>query len=425
MSATPGIDWLFNLQRFGSKPGLERMFAFAERLGDPRTGMDFVLVGGTNGKGSTSRTLANILTAAGRRTGHFTSPHMTRVMERYVVDGAELPLAWLEQELTALRPLAEEIGATFFEVQVAVAWLLFVRAGCDFAVMEVGMGGLYDATNACDPLLSVITNVALDHTEVLGDTVEKIAFEKAGIMRPGRPARTGATGGALAVITAEAAAIGAELETMPAYELELLGLRGVRVTLTGAGGMPLTVETPLVGPHQAGNVALAVAAAQRLGLPEDAIRAGVAGTTWPGRLEPVAVRDRTWLLDGAHNPDGAAALARALVALGIRPAALVLGMAADKDAGGVLDELGRLAPLAIATAASLSPRALAPHDLGQLLEDRGFAVLPAADPAAALALAVNRTAPGDVIVVAGSLYLLGEIRPLLLGEELEEWERWQ
>src|SRR5690554_6603939 len=199
------------LQRFGMKPGLARMHDLLKRLGNPEGDCRLVLVGGTNGKGSTATFLAGMLTAAGQRTGLFTSPHLTNVMERFVIDGVQLPISELEQAVRQLRPIAEETGATFFEVMVACAWLMFRAHECDTVILEVGLGGRFDATNAADPCLSIITNVELDHTDVLGSTHGEIAADKAHLMRPGRPVLTGAGGEALAVLEEHAASVGAEL----------------------------------------------------------------------------------------------------------------------------------------------------------------------------------------------------------------------
>ena len=229
------LSWLFARQRFGVKPGLERVRALLLSLGNPERTFDTVLVGGTNGKGSCSSTLATILTRSGRRTGLFTSPHLTRFGERFLVDGAQLPDKDLLSGLAAVRPYAEELKATFFEIVTALACLLFARAGVEVAVMEVGLGGRFDATNALTPRLSVITGVALDHTDILGDTVEEIAADKAGIMRPDTITLTGArddaVGDALAVLGDAAQKLGALLwaigedVTLAADDLGWSGLR--------------------------------------------------------------------------------------------------------------------------------------------------------------------------------------------------------
>ncbi|WP_040383220.1 bifunctional folylpolyglutamate synthase/dihydrofolate synthase [Deinococcus apachensis] len=417
MTAVDDLDWLFARQRFGVHPGLSRVRALLARLGDPQAAFRSVLVGGTNGKGSTAATLAAMLGAGGEQTGLFTSPHLTRFSERFVVGGRELGGEEVRAALRRMRPHAEVVEASFFEIVTALGCLLFAEQGVRAAVLEVGLGGRLDATNALDPVLSVITNVGLDHTEILGNTREAIAGEKAGILRAGQLAVTGVAADLLPILEARGAdlwAIGREVWVNAAS----LGWDGwdVRVQVPGAG---LTFHTPLLGAHGAGNAALAAVAAYRLGVGEGAIRAGAAGVRWPGRLEALSWRGGRVLLDGAHNPDGARALADALRGLGVERLPVAFGAAADKDVAGVAAALRGVASEVILTRAMLSPRAadpatLAPH----------FAGLPvrfAETPAAALDL----LPAGGRSVVCGSLYLIGELRPLLLGEVGEGRERWQ
>lgn len=209
---TPALDWLFGLQRFGVKPGLGPMRALLAALGAPAERYSSVLVAGTNGKGSVAHTLAAALVAPDRTVGLYTSPHLQRVGERVVVDGRETDADRLEATVAALRPAAERLGNTFFEVMTAAALVSFADAAVDVAVLEVGLGGRLDATNVVTPVLSVITSVGLDHTAVLGDDLAQIAFEKAGIMRPGVPVVSGVTEPAAAtVVAARAAGLGAPL----------------------------------------------------------------------------------------------------------------------------------------------------------------------------------------------------------------------
>ena len=387
-----------------------------------------MLVGGTNGKGSCSSTLATILTRSGRRTGLFTSPHLTRFGERFLVNGAQLPDKDLLSGLAAVRPHAEELKATFFEIVTALACLLFARAGVEVAVMEVGLGGRFDATNALTPRLSIVTNVALDHTDILGDTVEEIAADKAGIMRPDTITLTGAgdnaVGAALAVLRDAAQKLGAPLWAIGedvTLAADDLGWSGLRCAVRSPLGR-IEVTTPLLGVHQAPNVALAVVAAQVLGAPEGAIQEGVVRTRWPGRLEPIRARDRTFLLDGAHNPQAAQALAAAVKRLSIAPVKLVFGVAGDKDVPEIVAALTPCVAEVILTRARLSPRAADPADLAPHWSVPTFVT---ETPEEALTLVLGRTVPSEVVTVAGSLYLIGEVRPVLLGSEPEVWERLQ
>lgn len=431
----PAVDWLMGLQRFGMKPGLERMRLMLERLGNPERSSRVVLVGGTNGKGSTASALAAMLNADGSRTGLFTSPHLTNVMERFLVGPEQLPVSALEAAVMDVRPLAEELGATFFEVMVACAWLLFRAHECQTVIMEVGLGGRYDATNASDPVLSVVTNVDLDHTEILGGSVAEIARDKAHLMRPDRPVLTAATGEALSVLDRHARQIGASLAAAgrdfsvavsqspadPGTAAGLPSLTGRSVNIRSADwSADLTV--PLPGRHQALNAALAAMAAHTLGVSDAAIGAGLKSVNWPGRLEHVRYRQRNWLLDGAHNPAGARALREAIEDLGARPAVLIVGVTGDKDVPGLLTELRDIAPLVIATRSALSPRALEPAEFLELLPPLAQS---AATPAAAVEKAIRASKPDELTVVAGSLYLLGEVRPLLRGGSAEAYSRWQ
>lgn len=417
------IDWLFARQRFGIKPGLGRVHALLGRVGNPETAFETVLVGGTNGKGSTASTLASIFTAAGRRTGLFTSPHLTYFGERFQIDGERVPTHVVEATLQTLKPHAEALEATFFEIVTVLACQLFAAAGVETVVLEVGLGGRFDATNAVEPVLSILTNVSLDHTQILGESVEKIAKDKAGILRPGKLALTAATGGGLEVIREEAAQLGARLLVLGSdfrVEVAAAGWDGLELTVASPWGR-LAVHSPLIGRHQAANVALAVAAAQALEVSNEAIAAGVRSATWPGRLERLAFQNRTVLFDGAHNPAAAQTLRAVLAELGVTGYTLVAGVGQDKDVAGVLSPLIADAEHVVLTQAGLSPRAADPAELAEIVP--GALLEP--EPRRALQRAVALTAEKDLIVVAGSLYLVGELRPYVLGEKGEGLERWQ
>lgn len=423
MTFSPDLDWLFARQRFGVHPGLTRVRALLDRLGQPERAFRAVLVGGTNGKGSTAATLAAMLRADGVRVGLFTSPHLTHFAERFAVDGQPLPGSVVADALFLLRSHADTVEASFFEVVTALGCLLFAEAGVEVAVMEVGLGGRLDATNALDPVLSVITNVALDHTEILGGTHELIASEKAGILRAGRPAVSGVVPDLRGILAREGADIWFldEPGVGDALQVHPLGWEGSRVSLALPDREFLTFRTPLLGAHGARNAALAAMAAHRLGVSPDAVTRGAEQTVWPGRLEPLPFAGGRVLLDGAHNPDGAEAVASALRELGVERLPIVFGAAGDKDVAGVAAALRPLASEMILTRAVLSPRAADPASLAPLFA--GVPVRVTASPQEALAVLRLRGAP--LALVCGSLYLIGEVRPLLTGEAGEDRERWQ
>jgi dihydrofolate synthase / folylpolyglutamate synthase len=397
--------YLAQLQPLAMRFGLERMERALAALGFPERRAPVLLVGGTNGKGSTCAMAAAALRAAGHRVGLYTSPHLVRFNERIAVDGREIDDAALGDSVAEVRRACPwhdgggpEERLTYFEFATLLALVHFARARAGVAVLEVGLGGRFDATNAVSPAVTAVARIALDHMELLGDTLEAIAREKAGIFRPGVAAVShGAQPPeALAALRDEAARRGAPFE-VAAREW------------TGAVG--------LAGPHQRANAALAAAALARLDaagvrVPPAAIAAGIAGARWPGRLETL---DGV-LLDGAHNPDGAAALAASLAALHPgRPVELVYGVLADKDGEGML---AALAPAVrrLHLVQPPSPRARAVESVAALAAARGIAAdAHGGDLAGAIACARAAAGADGIAVVAGSLYLVGAARALLGG----------
>ena len=423
MPAAPDVtagSILSRLEALGIKLGLERARALLTAMGDPQRRFPAVLVAGTNGKGSTSALLAAIAQAAGYRTGLYTSPHLETVEERLQIDGRYVEPERFGNLLAEIVDLAErETGEppTYFEAVTLAAFRWFAEEKVDLAVVEVGLGGRLDATNLCDPILSVITPIGFDHMEYLGNTLAAIAREKAGILRPGRPAVVWIEDAEPADSVREAAAeIAADLRFASSEVgiegTEALGWEGQRVRLaTPVRDYDLRIA--LLGDHQVKNLGLAVRTAEILaGLGFDrigpqAIAGGAAAARWPGRLEAVDLpAGRKVLLDAAHNPDGAAALARFLGTLG-RPVDLLFGVLGDKDYTAML---GALSPHArrIVLTTPQSPRAKPPGELAALLGDREGEVFVEADPDRALdrALALG----GEVLVACGSIFLIGEIR---------------
>jgi dihydrofolate synthase/folylpolyglutamate synthase len=390
---------LFALRRFGVRPGLGPMQAAMAALGHPEGAFPAIHVAGTNGKGSTAAMCEAALRAGGLRTGLYTSPHLSRFTERVRLDGAELDggaLAQLVEEV-----LACGVELTFFEVATCAAFLAFARRGVDVAVVECGLGGRLDATNVLvRSQVSIITTISLEHTDVLGATSAAIAREKAGILRPGVPAVIGRVDGeAAAAIAGVATDVGAPLAWL------------------GRDFVPDLEAPGLLGAHQRDNAAVARAALLRLPSPlrpmDEAIARGLRDARWPGRLERLA---DDLVVDGAHNPEGARALAAALPQLAAgRPVHLVLGVVEDKDARLLAGPLLPLCAHVFVTSVP-SPRALPAAALLSALGGPRAGLTAVADPLAALSAARQ---PGAVTVVAGSLFLVGAVRAHVRGEPVD------
>jgi dihydrofolate synthase/folylpolyglutamate synthase len=406
LSADPR-SWLLGLERLGMKFGLENMTKLMTALGNPHHRFPSVLVAGTNGKGSVTAMVDTAARAAGYRSARYTSPHLERLEERFVLDGAEASADALDRAIARVREAvhalteAGELTAppTFFECTTAAAFRLFASARIDLAVVEVGLGGRLDATNLLEPLVCAITTVDLDHQAQLGTTIESIAAEKAGIVKPGVPVVIGRLPPAAETVVADTAArAGSAL------------IRAHAVTSLPPGTVPA-----LAGDHQRDNaiVALAVIDALRSAgfrIDDAARRSGIERVRWPGRLEHFTYRGCDVLVDAAHNPAGARALAAHLDATGWSDATLVFGAMADKDAGGMLAALAPCAGRVICTTAP-TPRAAPAAELAAIAAAAGGAAVEiVADPVAALDHACARS---PRVVVAGSIFLIGPLRGIL------------
>lgn len=396
-------------ERVGMRPGLERIEAVLDAIGRPEQAFTIAQVGGTNGKGSISAMLAAILQAAGRRVGLYTSPHLAHYRERIRVDGRPISESDFVDGVDALGTLITRLDLTVFEAGTALALDHFCRARVDVAVLEVGLGGRLDATTVGKPRVVVLGPIDYDHQHELGDTLALIATEKAAIIRSGVAFSARQDPAAEAVITRRAAETGVPL-SLEGRDLRVtpLGftLEAQRVHLEGPDWRIPDVACGLLGVYQPGNALLAAAAARELGAAEGAIRAGLRGARWPGRFQ-IFRRDPLVVLDGAHNPAGARALAASLRAyFPGRPVTFVIGVLADKDAGGILAALRPLAARVILTA-SANPRAAAPEALRALLP-AGARVDTARSPQDALAMAIAED-PHGIVCVAGSLSLIGDL----------------
>jgi dihydrofolate synthase / folylpolyglutamate synthase len=354
----------------GMRPGLERIEALLDALGHPERAYPLVQVGGTNGKGSISAMLAAMLRADGRRVALYTSPHLVSFRERIRVDGQAIPEDAVVDGVEALGTLIARLDATVFEATTALALDHFARERVDIAVLEVGLGGRVDSTTVGRPLVEVLGPIDLDHREFLGDTLTAIATEKAAIFRSGTAVSAAQPPEAAAVVVAHAARAGVPL-LMEGRDLTVAvrtrSLQEQRIDCAGPGWRLDDLRLGLVGAYQPSNALLAVTAARLLGVGEGAIRTGLARARWPGRFE-LRRRPAGWLvLDGAHDPAGARALAASLAAsFADTPMTLVFGVLRDKDAAGILQPLLGRARRVILTAFA-SPRAVAPADLRALI----------------------------------------------------------
>ena len=372
------LEELAARRRFGIKPGLDAIRAVTAALGGPERAFRAVHVAGTNGKGAVCALLDAALAADGAAVGRYTSPHLVRLNERFFVRGRPLDDATLDRHAARVASVAPA-DLTFFEARTAVAFLAYAEEKCDRVILETGLGGRLDATNVCNPELAVITRIGLDHCDWLGDTVEKIAAEKAGIVKPGVPVVLGRNVPSVrAVVEARAAELGAPFHYAPDLVAET----------------EIPADLPLPGSFNRENAVTALAALRVLGAGSPA---GFAHAVWPGRFQ----RIRNFIVDGAHNPPAAEALASALAETG-RRYTLVAGFCGDKDVARVLEILSPLVTRALAVRTN-NPRSLAAGETAAKMRAAGLA----AEPCPSLAEALSR-AGSEPTLVCGSLFLAGE-----------------
>jgi dihydrofolate synthase/folylpolyglutamate synthase len=429
-------QYLEGLGRFGMVFGLGRVRKLLASLGDPHKAFPCVHVTGSNGKGSVSKMLACILQEAGYRTGLYVSPHLEKFNERVSVNGVDISDRDLEESLAKVRPLVEAMAkrraqCTYFEATTAVAFDYFRKANVDVAIIEVGLGGRLDATNVVDPLVSVITNVSLEHTDILGKTLEKIAYEKAGIIKPGRPVVTGAWDRkAVDLIWATA-----NKKKAPFYMMQReVRRRSNSVTPEGQTFSLYTdresymrLFTPMMGEFQQENAAVAVLAAEMLGesglhISPENIRKGIAKAVVPCRMERAGDRPRI-LLDSAHNPAAARTASRTVAWYrkegGFERVHLLFGILDDKDLANVLKPMLELADTLTYTQPTTG-RALtvekARKKVTALAGKKGLSFV--SSPENALRTVRKLAGKKDLVWVTGSMYLVGEVRALLRKERL-------
>lgn len=431
-------EWWSGLANYEQRPAppgemkLGRIGELLGLLGNPHLGPKVIHITGTKGKGSTAAMVESVLRRAGKRTALFTSPHLSDVTERFQISGipvTRLALAIavgkVRRALDSQPLLFENHGPpTFFEVATAAAFLLFAQAGAEWVVLEVGLGGRLDSTNICAPSACVITTIGLDHTKILGGTIDLIAEEKAGIIKPGVPVISGVADPIAAKIVRDRALeSGSEIWEL-GKEFDVSGNDSPwwedhaptpLATVQTPKGIHEKLPCPLVGAHQRSNLACAVAVLEilgpQIGWTKSNLLEGLKATRWPGRIEIVDRRPLV-ILDGAHNPDSAQCLAREIAPLSLRKkVVLVVGCSADKDLASILGPIAPLADCLVLTRYTIGTRA-APINLLRQSLPMGLTAKPLEepDPRKAIQLAREWAGPDGVVVVTGSLFLVGELR---------------
>ena len=427
MNYQEALDWIHGLHRFGWNPGLSRVVCLLERLGNPQQKLRCIHIAGTNGKGSTAAFLASILEAQGFRVGLYTSPYMEAFTNRMGVNGEDIDRDTLVRLVEEVKPHVDAIAATNlgqpteFEVVTALAFLYFAAADPDWVVVEVGLGGRLDATNVITPVVSAITNIGLEHTQVLGDTIEAIAFEKGGIIKPDVPVVTAAEKVAAVDVfrhlAAERGAALYEIDKDITYQITSVSLDGVSFDYQSPWRTLSALTSSLLGQHQARNAALAVAVRELLPaeFDESAVRQGLTNTVWPGRLE-VFSKSPLVLVDGAHNTDGIIALRQALGdILGHRKLRLVLGILGDKAVDEILSLIVPLATAGLIVTKPVNPRAADPNQVATLAVPyaNGVTIIVKENIAEAVSAALTCLGEDEAVCVSGSLYTISEAREVL------------
>lgn len=410
------LDYLYALQFFGIKLGLDNIRQLLSSVGNPQDSLRVIHIAGTNGKGSTAAALASMFKAAGIPAGLYTSPHLHNFTERIRIDTQQIDTAEVVALVEELRPYAESLRATFFEVTTAMALLSFQRHGVTWAVLETGMGGRLDATNVVTPELCLLSSIALDHTEYLGTSLAAVAAEKAGILKTGVP-----------LISVRQAPEVTEVLRQRAVQLHVPFFqegeayrwtdRGSGFDFRGRTGGLENIRPVLLGSHQRQNLSLALAAMdhlkeQGLKISFTAMKQGIENVRWPGRLEWLA---DGILLDGAHNAAGAKVLAGYLAQEKLNRLHLVIGCKGDKQPAELLQQLLPFVSQVYATRPPVD-EFVPPEKLVQLAQESGILANRYDDPGEALAAALKNRCPGESLLVCGSLFLVAAVRQQLLPE---------
>ncbi|MGN0628810.1 MAG: bifunctional folylpolyglutamate synthase/dihydrofolate synthase [Oscillospiraceae bacterium] len=422
MEYEESLEYIANFPRFKKEPGLESMYKLLGALGDPQKNLKTINVAGTNGKGSVVAMLASVLSTAGYKTGRYISPYVLEFRERMMINDKMIGKKRLAKIVERVKEQADalmEQGVLLngFEVTTAAAFLWFAEENCDIVVLETGLGGRFDSTNTIpDPVLQIITPVGLDHMAQLGNTVAAIAAEKCGIMREGCTLLTspGQDPEAVTVMINKCAELNATFITGSAGKGKIVSM-GVDGTELLVGKTELTI--PLVGKHQINNALTVLSAVDVLrekhfNISDEHVVEGIAATKFPARFELCSKRPIV-ILDGAHNPQAASALAENVKAFLPKKRTLLCGMMADKDCGAVMDIIAPLFKRIITVPVS-NPRAISPEKLGAMASEHCANVTVGKNAVPALEAALASLGEDEALVVAGSLYLASELRPTLM-----------
>ncbi len=428
MEYQEALEFLKDLTKFGFNFGLDRIQTLLNFLGNPEQNLKVIHIGGTNGKGSVAAMVSSILTADAKKVGTFTSPHLHSYRERIRINGTMIAKKEAADLLTEIRPLLEKMVAegqehpTEFEVNTAMALLYFTRQQVDLAVIEVGLGGLIDSTNVVQPLVAVITNVAMDHMDYLGNTIEEIARVKAGIIKEDTVVVTAATKPqVLAILQETCNNKGVPLIRVGdgiSYKLRSASLKGQKFDIETENNRYISLHIPLIGTHQVSNAAVAVGVIEGLReqgvfINDQAIAEGLMNTVWPARLEYFKGKPPV-LIDAAHNFDGAVTLADALLQyFKDKKIVLVIGMLADKEREKVMKRLASLAEVVVVTKPN-SPRA---GDWRQLASEAKLHIPQVEiepDIAKAVIKAINLAGADHLVCITGSFYMVAEARQVVL-----------
>lgn len=439
MNYEESVAYLEQAASFGIKPGLERIEAMLKKLGNPETAYKVIHVTGTNGKGSVVAMITSVLENAQLRVGRYISPHLLDYTERIYICGHDISREDFAKAATVVREAAEEIIAdgveapTEFELLTAMAFWYFKEQKVDYAVMEVGMGGLYDSTNVILPVVSVITNVAMDHMKYLGNTLQEIAHQKAGIIKEGIPVVTAAQHVALKQLKKEAHEKKSRIYFYGRdFEIDSRNpWKHGQVVTVKRKDMPKELEksllfVPFVGAHQAVNAAVAtmvlsIIMKQDDRVNENDLREGLARTRWQGRFEIHDVKGVTYIMDGAHNPAGAEALMEALEEqYPDKRRLFVFTSLADKDTETVIQLLIRKGDKVFACEAP-THRTRKPEEIGAMIKAQKIDAAFMAEPSvkAALEDATKEAGAGDIVLICGSLYILGDAIRFIEEKEME------